>query len=656
MAEVYRAFQPGLERLVAIKILHPHLAETADFLNRFKREAQAVAQLHHPHIVQVYDFDVEGDLHYMVMEYIAGQTLKARLDEHFGRGERMALLEVASLFRVLLDAVGYAHTRQITHRDLKPANVLLEPGGRAVLTDFGIAKIIGGERLTGTGVSVGTPAYMSPEQGQGLSGDPRSDIYALGIMLYECLTGQVPFDGDTSVTVMLKHISAPIPAIRQARPDLPPKLEAVVNKALAKDPDDRYQTTGEMWEALAGSLDESEARAVLGGPALALTGSAEIVTGGVASGTSARPKAATEPLASPPSPPSAVATLPLVVRWPTLFIRTLPRSRRATAALIGLAVIAVLAIVAGVALTPRVLAQQAQTRGQSLLAQGKYQLAADAFSAALQSDPRNVDALLGRAAAYEALSAVDVNLIEKALADVDQAVALAPQNAAGYQERARLGLLFGQTTDMAAALADVDRAVALAPGSARAHFVRGWAILNFPLVGDAPNPSAALADLQKAAELDSGDGEAQLTLAQALLAAGQAPAALAPANRAVELYSGSVAPHLTRAYIQFELKDNVAAADSLSKALGLATDPIQQATLLTERGYLHYLLHTRSEALQDLQQAQAKDPNNMLEPYLALLLPSAPPRPSPGQIQKVQAEAPDDPIWQALTHEALAAP
>src|SRR5574341_1022716 len=165
MAEVYKAYQPGLDRFVAVKVLHPHLAEAADFLGRFRREAQAVARLRHPHIVQVYDFDVEGEQHYMVMEYVRGATLKARLDDLFVRGERMPVDEALGLFRALLDAVGYAHAQGMIHRDLKPANVMLEvqeegrrvkeetPAStfhfppstlRPVLTDFGIAKILGG--------------------------------------------------------------------------------------------------------------------------------------------------------------------------------------------------------------------------------------------------------------------------------------------------------------------------------------------------------------------------------------------------------------------------------------------------------------------------------------------------------------------------------
>jgi serine/threonine-protein kinase len=281
MAEVYKAYHPGLDRFVAVKVLHPHLAEASDFLGRFKREAQAVARLRHPHIVQVYDFDVEGEQHYMVMEYVPGVSLKAHLDDLFVRGERMPVDEVLGLFRALLDAVGYAHAQGMIHRDLKPANVMLEienaegsqqkadvtppayrlpPSAyRPVLTDFGIAKILGGSTFTASGVTVGTPTYMSPEQGSGEPGDARSDLYALGVMLYECLTGQVPFQGDTSAAILLKHISAPIPPLRDTLPELPTSLERVVEKALAKNPDERYPSAGEMQAALAGLIPASQA-------------------------------------------------------------------------------------------------------------------------------------------------------------------------------------------------------------------------------------------------------------------------------------------------------------------------------------------------------------------------------------------------------------
>ena len=634
MAEVYRAYQPGLERLVAIKLLHPHLAETEDFLNRFKREAQAVAQLHHPHIVQVYDFEIDGDQHYMVMEYIAGQTLKARLDELFTHGERMSLLEVAGLFRVLLAAVGYAHAHQITHRDLKPANVLLEPGGRAVLTDFGIAKIIGGERLTSTGVTVGTPAYMSPEQGQGDSGDPRSDIYALGIMLYECLTGQVPYEGDTSVAIMLKHITAPVPPLRQVRPDLSPALEQVVNKALAKKPDDRYQTAAELWEALAATLDDSEIRAMAAG-----LSPADVKP--------TRPLDAARPSVNEKSLPDTIT-----LHKPALPARAHPRRRLVIG---GVLLAAILVILAGALSLPRFISlsstAQAVTKGQNLLAQGKYQMAADEFSAALQNEPKNMGARLGRAQAYEALA-----LIDKALADVEQVIEMAPQNPTGYQERARLGLQYGYTSDPAAALADLDKAVALAPKSARAYFLRGWAILNFPLVGGVPDPSAALADLQTAVELEPANADAQLTLAQAFLTAARPSDALAPANRAVEINSQAVLPRTLRAHIQFVLNDYHSAIDDLTAASNIETDPTEAATLFAERGYLHLRLRVPGDAHADLDQALSRDPSALLARCLQALLDPGLPRPDAETLQKTQAAAPDDPIWQALLADLLAAP
>jgi tetratricopeptide (TPR) repeat protein/tRNA A-37 threonylcarbamoyl transferase component Bud32 len=629
MAEVYQAYQPGLERFVAVKILHPYLADTPDFLTRFKREAQAIAQLHHPHIVQVYDFDVEGDAHYMVMEYIEGQTLSARLDEYFTRGERMALPEVLNLFHVLLDAVGYAHARHITHRDLKPANVILEAGGRAVLADFGIVKIFGSDKLTATGVSLGTPAYMSPEQGQGEPGDTRSDLYALGIMLYECLTGQTPYQGDTSISVMLKHISAPIPPLRQLRPDLSRELEQVVTRALAKNPAERYQTAAEMWQALAATLDDSEIRAV-------------------ASDSSAVKADRTGP---PGDAPAAPATEPPAAAPQAAPRRGQPRRNVIAASLLLIAGLAL----AGAFALPRILSSastaKAVAQGQRLVAEGKYQMAVDAFSLALQNEPGHVAARLGRAQAYEGLAFID-----KALADVEQVVELAPQNPAGYQERARLNLQYEYSFAMDAIMADLDRAVALAPQSARAHFLRGWALLNFPLIGGAPSPSAALADLQAAVELDAQNADAQLALAKALLALGRASEALAPANRAVEVSPQTVLPLAQRARLQFALNDYHSAIDDLTAASSLEADPTEAATLFAERGYLHFRLQASAEARADLDLAVGRDPTSLLVHCLQALLDPAAPRLSREALQKTGAAAPDDPIWQALVADLLAAP
>lgn len=250
MADVYQAYQPGLDRYVAIKVMHSHLAEESDFIGRFKREASAVASLRHPNIVQVYDFDVESDLYYMVMEYVEGPTLKAELKERTLQGQLFTLHETACIFSALASAIDYAHARGMVHRDLKPANIMFTKDGQVVLTDFGIARIVGATRYTMTGAISGTPAYMSPEQGQGERGDERSDIYSLGIILYEMVMGRVPYDADTPYAIIMKHINEPLPMPRALNPQLPEAVERVILKALSKNPEDRYPTAGEMAKAL----------------------------------------------------------------------------------------------------------------------------------------------------------------------------------------------------------------------------------------------------------------------------------------------------------------------------------------------------------------------------------------------------------------------
>ncbi|MBC8508080.1 MAG: protein kinase [Anaerolineales bacterium] len=246
MAEVYKAYHPQLERYAAVKVLHGFLAEGQDFQARFQREAKAIAALRHPNIVQIYDIDTDEDNYYMVMEFVDGGTLKDRLIQASGP---LAIKEMAHIFRETASALDYAHLQGVLHRDVKPANVLLSESGRVVLTDFGIARIVSDTQFTVTGTLVGTPAYMSPEQGKGMGIASPSDIYSLGIILYEMVTGKVPFDADTPLAVIHKHINEPLPSPRTIREDIPRVLEAVIVKALAKEPEDRYQSAAEMIDA-----------------------------------------------------------------------------------------------------------------------------------------------------------------------------------------------------------------------------------------------------------------------------------------------------------------------------------------------------------------------------------------------------------------------
>jgi len=263
MARVYRAYHPQLDRYVAIKVLRADLVEDDEvdadsWRARFQREARAVAALRHPNVVRVFDFDIEDDLSYIVMECLEGDSLKTRLNDYRVRGEKMPLGQVVRVLLHVLDGLAYAHSQGMVHRDLKPANILLTRHGDAVLSDFGIAQIVGGTRHTVPGALMGTVSYMAPEQGREGRSDPRSDVYSLGVILYEMLVHRPPFEADTPLAVLMKHVNDPLPLPREIDPSIPEPFERVVLKALAKDPDHRYQSAAEMGRALHQAAQEAE--------------------------------------------------------------------------------------------------------------------------------------------------------------------------------------------------------------------------------------------------------------------------------------------------------------------------------------------------------------------------------------------------------------
>ncbi|HXV43844.1 MAG TPA: protein kinase [Anaerolineae bacterium] len=252
MAAVYKAYQPGMERYVALKILPRHFANDPQFAARFDQEAKVLAKLQHPHILPVFDFGQADGYTYIVMPFLQSGDLTDLL-----AGQSLPLGQIRRLISQVGDALDYAHSRGLIHRDVKPSNVLLDERGNCLLTDFGIAKIVeGSSKLTVTGGIIGTPAYMSPEQGMGEKVDGRSDIYALGIMLYEMATGRVPYQAETPMAVMIKHLNDPLPPPRRLNPALPEAVEQVILKALAKQPQDRYATAGEMVRALQAAIPE----------------------------------------------------------------------------------------------------------------------------------------------------------------------------------------------------------------------------------------------------------------------------------------------------------------------------------------------------------------------------------------------------------------
>jgi serine/threonine-protein kinase len=252
MSSVWQAHDRLLDRIVAIKILHPHFTEDEEYVERFRREARSVAQLSHPNIVTVIDRGEDAGRQYIVFEYVEGENLKQLVE----RGGPMPIRDALLMALQMARALAFAHGRGLIHRDVKPQNVLLNTDGQAKMTDFGIAREVDVEGVTITGTVLGTSEYIAPEQARGQQVDSQTDVYSLGVVLYELLTGGVPYDGDNFVTVALKHVNEPVPSVLDRRPDAPPRVALAIERAMAKSPDERYGSMDELVDELATCLAE----------------------------------------------------------------------------------------------------------------------------------------------------------------------------------------------------------------------------------------------------------------------------------------------------------------------------------------------------------------------------------------------------------------
>ena len=273
---VYKGRDPVLDRVVALKVLYPGRGEDLAFFDRFRHEAQLVAQLRHPNILQVHDFGEDDGLAYLVTEYIGGGTLEARLHERIGPQQ------VVTYLRPLTDALSYALERGIIHRDIKPSNILLQEDGSPVLADFGLARVLQkGDTFTPGDRLMGTPDYMAPEIALGKRADHRSDLYSLGVLLYRMTLGRTPFSGASAAAVLVAHTREPVPRPRDLDPSFDERLEAVILKCLAKDPEDRFQSASDLaqevlWAASGGADEQAQDSAMVPPTASALSLETEV--------------------------------------------------------------------------------------------------------------------------------------------------------------------------------------------------------------------------------------------------------------------------------------------------------------------------------------------------------------------------------------------
>ncbi len=611
MANVYKAFQPGMERYVAIKVMHPHLSEDADFITRFQREAREVAKLRHPNIVQIFDFDVQDENYYMVMEYVeGGMSLKEYLEKLADRGETLPVAATLGIVARLADALDYAHHQGMIHRDIKPANVLLPQIEQPLLSDFGIARLMGETGLTASGAMIGTPAYMSPEQGRGERADERSDIYALGIVLYEMLTGTPPYNADTPYGVILKHINDPLIPPHSIIGNIPEAVERLVFKSLAKDPDQRYQTAGEMRKALQGALADIQEDATFPGVS---TESLPVVDNAETVNISAASEPVTSPVATETTAPQkprkkfglvfALIVALLVLGGATVGILALSgvfNEDETETAEVEQEEPDEVEIPEGEDAEPGVIFSDLEPlsqRGWEQLTDGDNEAARESFEQALAEDPEDVGALVGRAMLYlndYDFGAAEANLQHaQALDDDDLLVHFGmgrlqregelynPEAAeeqysivierceeniiicqAAYEDRA--DIRGWEYLDYGSGIADMDRAIDINIIDWKLPWLyseRG----DLRLYGG--DPDGAIADYEKAYEFDPREGELLEKAARASVHIRDYERALGIYGRLLENFPGDPRFETGNGYVEYRLGNLDTAMTNGEKAL-----------------------------------------------------------------------------------------
>ncbi len=653
MAVVYKAWQPSLRRYVALKVLLPYLGGDLEFIQRFQQEAIVAANLSHPHIVTIYEVGQQEGYIFIAMEYVEGKSLEQVILDQGA----LPLERAIRILRQVAEALDYAHKRRFLHRDIKPANILLAEDDRVVITDFGIAKALEGSgataRLTASGTVLGTPAYMSPEQIQGLPVDHRSDLYALGIVAYEMLSGQVPFDG-TTTALLYAQVNNPPPAISRLTPGLPAHVEWVISRMLAKQPEERFMTAGEFVEALAGGAGVTAMPAPVSSPRP--TPAPRGGTAVMPPGTGVPPQPYVPPASSPApqaygTPPGGlpVGNPPAGYGYPSTQAAPLPaapaygypqpgystgapawpepapvkQKRAVWPWLVGgglILVIVAAAAVLGYLFLGRERPAALIEEGTTALAAQDFTAAETAFKEALKQDPENAAAQRGLGWVY-----YQTGRYTEASAAFAEAAKLEPENIEGAEGWGRSAYAAGQYEE---ALEPLRRWAAGASTDAEAYRLLGETCSRLELYKEAAqafsraveleplpadyrglgNSYRALGDQESAAgayqrwtELEPDNAEAYRVLGMTLNSLGRYDEAEAAFSRSLEL-EVSPAAYQGLGDIAYAQKDYESALSYYQKALDL--DP-EAAALHAAMGWSLYQLQRYPEALTELQASLA---------------------------------------------------
>lgn len=619
MAIVYKAWQPSLRRYVALKVLLPYLGNDPEFIQRFQQEGIVAANLSHPHIVTIYEVGQHEGHIFIAMEYVEGTSLEQLVLDQGA----LPLERVVGILRQVAEALDYAHKRRFLHRDIKPANILLAEDDRVVITDFGIAKALEGSgataRLTSTGTVLGTPAYMSPEQIQGLAVDHRSDLYAFGIVAYEMLSGQVPFDG-TTTALLYAQVNNPPPGITRFAPGLPPHVEWTIARMLAKQPSERFVSAGEFVEALTNS------GTVAAAPAYEATAVPRFSTPPPQSGTAVMPSGAALPQPSPGLPPhpygypatQAASGLPGVSQPPyggqpaapsqgygypqpgypqsaSGWVEPTPakKKRAVWPWLVGgglvLVILAVVAVL-GYFFLGRMAVARLVEEGETALAAQDYTAAQVAFEAALEKDADN-------AAAYRGLGWAQFELQrhQEAIQSFSKSLELAETDD-GY-----LGLCKALSSlgDQKGVVALTQRWIIFNSQNADAYVFWGWGAYTLKNYAEAVEAFSLSLELKET-------GEAHHGLGDSLYAQKEYGSALTSYQKWASLEPESALAYASVGWAQYSMKSNEDAARSFSKALEI--EPI--ASAFRGLGSVYYAQDEYELALENQQQWVNLEPNS----------------------------------------------